>query len=61
VTYIERVADRLLARLLRRPDREIPHTTTLEGAREALHVLTVRAEIERADQAFKRTTAAPQG
>ena len=58
--HVKCVADRLLRRLFRRLNQEIPYLATAEGAREALHVLAVREEIERADVAFVLTTGRPQ-
>jgi hypothetical protein len=55
------IADRLLSRLFRRLNQEIPFLTTAEGAREAVYVLAVREEIERADLAFELATRWSQG
>ena len=59
--HIKCVADRLLSRLFQRLNQEIPYLTTAEGAREALHVLAVRQEIERADLGFELATRRLQG
>jgi len=59
--HIKCVADGLLSRLFQRLNQEIPYLTTAEGAREALHVLAVRQEIERADLGFELATRRLQG